>query len=137
MISGWVFIFFFLVALICIISFELMSLSDLEFDYVNPYDSARRINLVVLPEYITHAALSLSFLLTGHWVLCLLSLPCLYFDLTLYLQRKHLVDVTEIYNYNRLHREKNRRLIKMAYILIMLVLSLFCLLWTVLDEEFD
>ncbi|CAN1188852.1 Protein cornichon homolog 4 [Linum perenne] len=135
--SGWVFIFFFLVALICILGFQLMCLSDLEFDYVNPYDSARRINLVVLPEYITQAALSLSFLLTSHWVLCLLSLPCLYLDLTRYLERKHLVDVTEIYNHNQLHSEKNRRLLKTGYILVMLVLSMFWLLWSVLDEEFD
>ncbi|CAL1356927.1 unnamed protein product [Linum trigynum] len=132
---GWLFNFIFLIAVISIIGYELMCLTDLEFDYINPYDSARRINMVVLPEYITQAVLCLSFLLTGHWVLCLISVPYLYFNLTLYLQRKHLVDVTEIYN--QLSREKSQRLFKLGYLVILLVLSLFWLLWTIAGEEFD
>ncbi|CAI0385513.1 unnamed protein product [Linum tenue] len=132
---GWLFNFIFLIAVISIIGYELMCLTDLEFDYINPYDSARRINMVVLPEYITQAVLCLSFLLTGHWVLCLISVPYLYFNLTLYLQRKHLVDVTEIYN--QLSKEKSQRLFKLGYLVILLVLSLFWLLWTIAGEEFD
>ncbi|CAN1269285.1 Protein cornichon homolog 4 [Linum perenne] len=135
--SGWVFIFLLLLTVIWIVGFQLMCLSDLEFDYVNPYDSARRINSLILPEFIAQGALCLSFLFSGHWVLCLVSLPCLYFNLTLYMEKKHLVDVTEIYNCNRLHREKNQRFCKMGHLFLLVVFSLFWLLWTVMEEEMD
>ncbi|CAN0889795.1 Protein cornichon homolog 4 [Linum grandiflorum] len=121
---GWLFNFVFLIAVLAIVGFELMCLADLEFDHINPYDSARRINMVVFPEYITQAAMCLSFLLTGHWVFCILSLPYLYFNLTLYLQRRHMVDVTEIYN--QLNREKMQRLYKLFYLVLLCALSLIC-----------
>jgi len=49
-----------------------MCLADLEFDYINPYDSASRINKMVLPEYITVGVLCGFYLVTGHWVMALL-----------------------------------------------------------------
>ncbi|CAI0398610.1 unnamed protein product [Linum tenue] len=54
-----------------------------------------------------------------------------------YLQRKHLVDVTEIYN--QLSREKTKKpeAFQAGYLVILLVLSLFWLLWTIAGEEFD
>lgn len=61
---------------------QLMCLADLEFDYINPYDSAIRINQVVLPEYVIQAGLSLLFLLTGHWIMALLCAPYLYYNVT-------------------------------------------------------
>ncbi|CAI0471218.1 unnamed protein product [Linum tenue] len=66
-----------------------------------------------------------------------LAVPYLYFNITLYLQRKHLVDVTEIYN--QLSREKTKKpeAFQAGYLVILLVLSLFWLLWTIAGEEFD
>ncbi|MQL83960.1 hypothetical protein Taro_016455 [Colocasia esculenta] len=62
---------------------QLMCLADLEFDYINPYDSAARINAVVLPEFILQGVLSLLFLLTGHWLMFLFCLPFLYYNVTM------------------------------------------------------
>lgn len=59
---------------------QLMCLADLEFDYINPYDSASRINAVVVPEFVLQGILSLLFLLTGHWAMCLLTVPFLYYN---------------------------------------------------------
>ncbi|XP_021657339.2 protein cornichon homolog 1 isoform X2 [Hevea brasiliensis] len=117
-----------------LIWFQLMCLTDLEFDYMNPYDSASRINMVILPEYFVQALLCLTFLITGHWFFFLLSLPYLYYNITLYLQRRHLVDVTEIYN--QLNREKQRRLFKLGFLVILLVLCIFWFLWTI-GEAFE
>ncbi|XP_021613096.1 protein cornichon homolog 4 isoform X2 [Manihot esculenta] len=77
----WLISFFFLIALIVIIVFQLMCLADLEFDYINPYDSSSRINKVILPEYITEGVLGLFYLLTGHWCMSLLCGPYLYYNL--------------------------------------------------------
>ncbi|CAN0908649.1 Protein cornichon homolog 4 [Linum grandiflorum] len=79
----WLISFFFLIALLVIIVFQLMCLADLEFDYINPYDSSSRINKVILPEYITEGALCLFYLLTGHWCMALLCAPYLYYNVRL------------------------------------------------------
>ncbi|KAJ4842376.1 hypothetical protein Tsubulata_047906 [Turnera subulata] len=79
----WLLSFFFIIALIVILVFQLMCLADLEFDYINPYDSSSRINKVILPEYITEAALCVFFLATGHWCMSLLCIPYLYYNVRL------------------------------------------------------
>ncbi|KAJ8449350.1 hypothetical protein Cgig2_002482 [Carnegiea gigantea] len=75
---AWLISFFILIGLLVIIVFQLMCLADLEFDYINPYDSASRINRVIIPEFFTQGGLSLFFLVTGHWFMALLCVPCLY-----------------------------------------------------------
>lgn len=126
---GWLLAFFLLMSLLGIICYQLMCLADLEFDYTNPYDSASRINWSVMPEFFIQGALCFSYLITGNWFMCLLSLPYLYFNIRLYRRREHLVDVTEIYN--QLNWEKKMKLTKLFYVITILIVSLFCLLWTV------
>nr|KYP56434.1 ER-derived vesicles protein ERV14 [Cajanus cajan] len=120
---AWLISFFILIALIVLVIYQLMCLADLEFDYINPYDSASRINKVVLPEYITVGGLCLFYIVTGHWVMSLLCAPYLYYNVRLYRQRNHLVDVTEIFN--QLPKEKKQRLFKLFYLVFILFLSLF------------
>jgi protein cornichon len=62
---------------------QIICLADLEFDYINPYDTASRINKVMVPEFILQGTLSLVLLITGHWIMFLLSLPFVYYDYTL------------------------------------------------------
>ncbi|KAJ7003923.1 hypothetical protein NC653_008957 [Populus alba x Populus x berolinensis] len=57
----WLISFFILISLIVIVIYQLMALADLEFDYINPYDSSSRINKVILPEYITEGVLALVY----------------------------------------------------------------------------
>uniref|UniRef100_A0A0E0FCD7 Uncharacterized protein n=1 Tax=Oryza meridionalis TaxID=40149 RepID=A0A0E0FCD7_9ORYZ len=94
-------------------SIMLICLSDLEFDYINPYDSSSRINSVVLIEYTLQGALCASFLLTLHWFPFLVMAPVAYYHGKLYMDRKHLVDVTEIFR--QLNWEKKYRMIKLAF----------------------
>ena len=54
---------------------QLMCLADLEFDYTNPYDSASRINQMVLPEFITQISQS------NYWTLVYVSVE--YYNVTL------------------------------------------------------
>ncbi|XP_071724369.1 protein cornichon homolog 4-like [Rutidosis leptorrhynchoides] len=130
---GWLLTFIILICLLGIVAYQLVCLADLESDYLNPYDSALKINMVVLPEIVIGGVLCVVYFLTGHWFLCLLSLPYVYFNVTLYLERTHLVDVTEIYN--QLPKEKKTRAIKMGYLVVLLVISLFWLLWTTGDDD--
>ncbi|KQK19958.1 protein cornichon homolog 4 [Brachypodium distachyon] len=133
MVFVWLTAFFLVVALIVLVIFQLMCLADLEFDYINPFDSSSRINKVVMPEFVLQALLSALFLLSGHWAMFLLSAPMVYYNYTLYQRRQHLVDVTEIFNH--LSREKKRRLFKIVGLIVLLFLSLFWMIWSVLLEE--
>ncbi|KAL4602609.1 hypothetical protein ACB092_10G065500 [Castanea dentata] len=130
---SWLVSFFVLIALLVVIVYQLMCLADLEFDYINPYDSSSRINRVILPEFITQGVLCLFYLVTGHWFMSLISVPYLYYNVRQYLQRKHLVDVTEIFNL--LHWEKKQRLFKLFYLIFLLFLTIFWMILTALDEH--
>ncbi|KAM3308685.1 Protein cornichon -like protein 4 [Capsicum baccatum] len=130
---AWLLFFFILVALLVMLVFQLMCLSDLEFDYINPYDSASRINGVVLPEFITQGVLCLLYLITGHWFMSLLCVPYMCYNYRLYTRRQHLVDVTEIFNL--LNWEKKQRLFKLGYIILLLFVSLFWLIYSALEDD--
>ncbi|XP_054823290.1 protein cornichon homolog 4 [Prosopis cineraria] len=130
---AWLISFFLLIALLVIVTYQLMCLADLEFDYINPYDSSSRINRVVFPEFIMQGVLCLFYLVTGHWVMSLFSAPYLYYNVRLYRRREHLVDVTEIFN--SLSWEKKQRLIKLFYLVFILFLSIFWMIYTSLDDD--
>ncbi|WKA05552.1 hypothetical protein VitviT2T_023514 [Vitis vinifera] len=107
----------------------LMCLADLEFDYMNPYDSSSRINRVILPEFIIQGVLCLIHLVTGHWFMFLVSLPYLYYNVRLYMRRQHLLDVTEIFN--QLNREKQLRIFKLVHLIVLLTTSIFWMIWSI------
>ncbi|XP_049376595.1 protein cornichon homolog 4-like [Solanum stenotomum] len=132
----WLLFFFIVVAILVMVIFQLISLTDLEFDYINPYETASRINKVVLPEFITQGVLCFLYLVTGHWAMLLYCVPYLYYNVNLYMQRRHLIDVTEIFN--MLSWEKKQRIFKLAHIIILLVISLFWVIYSALeDDELD
>ncbi|KAL2543522.1 Protein cornichon-like protein 4 [Forsythia ovata] len=130
---AWLLFFFVLIGILVMLVFQLVCLADLEFDYINPYDSSSRINKTVLPEFITQGVLCFLFLVTGHWVMSLLCVPYLYYNVRLYMQRQHLIDVTEIFNL--LSREKKQRIIKLGYIVLLLFISLFWMIYNALEDD--
>ncbi|EHA8590728.1 protein cornichon [Cocos nucifera] len=133
MVFVWLAAFFLLIALIVLVIYQLMCLADLEFDYINPYDSSSRINKAVIPEFVLQGVLCLLFLLSGHWLMFLFCAPNLYYNVRLYQQRQHLVDVTEIFN--QLNGEKKRRLLKLINLVVLIFLCLFWMIWSVLEDD--
>jgi hypothetical protein len=110
-------------ALLGILVYQLMCLSDLEFDYINPFDSASRINKLVVPEIALHVGLSCLYLVFGYWLIFLINVPLIYYHGRLYLEHRHLVDVTEIFT--SLNREKMYRLIKLAFYILLFFLAIY------------
>ncbi|RIA05690.1 hypothetical protein BRARA_K00003 [Brassica rapa] len=111
---------------------DLICLADLEFDYINPYDSSSRINSVVLPEFVLQGFLCLFFLVTGHWFMALHGLPYLYYNFQICLKNHYLIDVTEIFNL--LDWETKKRLFKLAYMILTLFLTIFWLIYSTVDD---
>ncbi|CAK8562598.1 unnamed protein product [Lathyrus sativus] len=128
----WILSFVLILTHFCLLGYQLILLVDLEFDYINPYDSTSRINQVIFPEFLMQAILCFLNLFGGHWFLFLISLPCFYYNVTLYIKRQHYTDVTEIYN--KLNFEKKKRLLKVIHLFVIFVLSILSLVWSLSDE---
>ncbi|XWS59200.1 hypothetical protein CRYUN_Cryun08bG0101300 [Craigia yunnanensis] len=122
----WVLCFFINIALLASTFYQLLSLSDLEADHLNPFEASTRINSVVLPEFLLQGLLCAIFLLTWHWFMFLLAVPLSAYHLMLYFNRKHLLDVTEIFR--DLNIEKRYRFVKLGIYLVLFTVVLFRLL---------
>ncbi|KAJ9565387.1 hypothetical protein OSB04_001353 [Centaurea solstitialis] len=99
---------------------KIVCLSDLEADYMNPYESSSRINAVVVPEMVLHGLCSALLLFTGYWFMFLLTLPITIYNSMLYINRQHLIDVTEVFRY--VDAEKKYRIAKLALYLFLFLL---------------
>jgi len=91
-------------ALIFLTVFALISFADLESDYINPIDLCRRLNQFVVPEYATHAAVTVMFLCTGCFLEFVLNLTLICWHVRCFLLKKHFLDATTIFstmNYDR------------------------------------
>ncbi|KAM7500212.1 hypothetical protein LguiA_024626 [Lonicera macranthoides] len=116
----WVIFFIINVLLIASNLYQIVCLSDLEADYMNPYESSSRINAVIIPEMVLTGVFCTLFLLTGHWFMFLITLPITCYNMNLFMKRKHLIDVTEVFRF--LNPEKKYRIIKLGFYLLLFVL---------------
>ncbi|KAL5703945.1 hypothetical protein ACHQM5_022435 [Ranunculus cassubicifolius] len=112
--------------------YQLFSLGDLEYDYINPYDLAAKINALITREFVLQGTLCAFFLLTWHWFLFLMSAPVTYYHIQLYMKRKHLIDVTEVFRV--LESEKYYRVVKLVFYMLLFVTLLFRLVVTGVQE---
>lgn len=119
----WLYAFVSVIGLIALAAYQLISLSDLEFDYINPYDSSSRINAVIVPEFVVQGVLCILLILTWHWFPLLLMAPITYYHIQLYMKRQHLVDVTEIFR--TLNGEKKSRIIKLAFYFSIFIIVIY------------
>eukprot|EP00887_Chlorella_sp_A99_P003654 scaffold7.g3654.t1 len=102
--------------------YALIQYSDLENDLLNPHDAAANVNKLVLPEYAGQAVLAVLLLGSGRWVLGLAQAAMLLYHARLYVQRRHLVDVTEIFR--EVGKRKRAQMVKLFFYIVS-----FC--WTI------
>ncbi|KAL4856016.1 Protein cornichon 4 [Chlorella vulgaris] len=119
----WLLAFILQSALLGCCMYQLIQLSDLECDLLNPHDASRNINAVVLPEYLSQAALTAFLLLSGHWAYGGIHVLLLAYHARLYLRREHLTDVTEIFR--QVGVRKRREMLKLAFYLVTFVLAIY------------
>ncbi|XP_010534348.1 PREDICTED: protein cornichon homolog 1 [Tarenaya hassleriana] len=119
----WVLSFFISLALVASVFYQMICLTDLEADYLNPFETATRINRVILPEFVLQGALSCLFLVTWHWVFFLVAVPVTCYHALLYMDRRHLIDVTEVFR--GLSYEKKLRYFKLGFYLALFIMVVF------------
>jgi hypothetical protein len=131
----WVIFFIINVLLIASNLYQIVCLSDLEADYLNPYESSARINQVIVPEMALNAVFCALFLLTGHWFMFLITLPITCYSFILFMKRQHLIDVTEVFRF--LNPEKKYRIIKLGFYLLLFVIVIIRLVLAVVNSLVD
>ncbi|KAG2496227.1 hypothetical protein HYH03_005825 [Edaphochlamys debaryana] len=105
----WLFVFLLQAGMLGRTMYALISLSDLENDFINPYDLTQRLNRFVAFEYGGQVLITAALLLTGKWFLGLLQAAMLAFLLHSWHTRQHVVDATDVFR--QLPMQKKRRLI--------------------------
>ncbi|KXZ55330.1 hypothetical protein GPECTOR_3g462 [Gonium pectorale] len=110
--------------------YALISLSDLENDFINPYDLTTRLNRFVAVEYGAQFVLTAALLFTGKWFLGVAQLLLTAFLLHSWSVRQHVVDATDVFR--QLPLQKKRRLIMFGAFLFCFVMVTYRLIESII-----
>ncbi|WCJ33926.1 Cornichon family protein [Euphorbia peplus] len=125
--------------LLAMVFHELLCLTDLEADQMNPFEATACINKWILPEFILQGVISILLLLTGHWLMFLFAVPLTCYHAMMFMKREHLIDVTEVFR--NLNFEKKQRMIKLGIYLIFFSILIFRLIlsavYMITDDDGD
>ncbi|XP_063236015.1 protein cornichon homolog 4 [Bacillus rossius redtenbacheri] len=109
-----------------------ITLSDLECDYLNAQQCCSRLNVWVVPKLGVHSCVTALLLLHAHWLLTLANLPValwlLYEYMTIPTFNTGVYDPAEIHNRGQLKKHMRDCMIYMVYYLIFFFIYLYCLI---------
>ncbi|XP_065181590.1 protein cornichon homolog 4-like [Sycon ciliatum] len=109
--------------------YSIITLSDIECDYINAQECCKRLNQFVLPEMVLHTFFSTLFLFTGNWILLALNLPLIAWHIVRYQKvskgRLGVYDPTEIHNRANLRQFQREVYAKLGFHLIMFFLYIY------------
>ncbi|XP_076360528.1 cornichon-like protein [Tachypleus tridentatus] len=126
-------------ALLFLTVYVVVTLSDLECDYLNAQQCCTKLNMWVIPELIGNGVLTFFLLVTFHWFLFLLNIP-----MTIWQAYKvihvpsgnfGIYDPTEIHNRGNLKKHTRDSLIRLAFYLIFFFIYLYCMIISLLTKS--
>lgn len=74
-------------------------------------------------------------LMTGHWLMFLVSVPVTCYHVMLYVKRRHLIDVTEVFRV--LGTEKKYRMVKLGLLSLLFLMVIFRLVLSIFESFVD
>ncbi|XP_014776950.1 protein cornichon homolog 4 [Octopus bimaculoides] len=116
-----------------------ITLSDLECDYLNARSCCGKLNKWVLPEIVAHGLVSFSLIISGHWILF-----CLYSAMTAWVIYTFvcipsgnigMYDPAEIHNRQQLKNCMRECLIKLVFHLVFFFVFLYNMILSLLTGE--
>lgn len=126
-------------AVLFLLVYFLIVLSDLECDYLNAQQCCSRLNAWITPKLAAHAVLFIILLLTGQWGISALNLPMTAWLFYEYFNvprgNMGVYDPTEIHNRGQLKKHTRDCLIFLGYYLIFFFIYLYCLIVTLLKGD--
>ncbi|XP_015912188.1 protein cornichon homolog 4 [Parasteatoda tepidariorum] len=126
-------------ALLFLTVYVVITLSDLECDYLNAQQCCSKLNRWVLAEIIAQALVTLFLLIEWHWILFLINLPMtcwqVYKKVTVPSGNFGIYDPTEIHNRGNLKQHMRDSMIRLAFYLIFFFVYLYCMIISLLMKS--
>ncbi|XP_051880923.1 protein cornichon homolog 4 [Pristis pectinata] len=124
--------------LIFLAVYFIITLSDLECDYINARACCSKLNKWVLPELIGHSAVSVLMLVSMHWFILLLNLPVAAWNFHRYLSvpsgNVGVFDPTEIHNRGLLKTHMKEAMIKLGFHLLCFFIYLYSMILALIND---
>jgi len=125
--------------LLLVLVYFIITLSDLECDYLNARECCSKLNFWTPWLLAGQLMLSLVLVTTGHWLLCLCNLPVLawmcYRYWTVGPGNIGIYDPAEILNGGRLHVHTRNTMVTITFFLIFFFIYLYLFILTLLQED--
>jgi len=120
--------FFLQAALLGVVMYGLICISDLENDFTNPHDASDTLNKWALPEFVVQSAMVGLLLVSGKWVTGGIHLCMSIFNWREFLRGDHRIDATDAFQ--KVPYQKKLRLGKLVFYLVSFVLLIYKLVET-------
>uniref|UniRef100_A0A7N8XMS0 Cornichon family AMPA receptor auxiliary protein 4 n=1 Tax=Mastacembelus armatus TaxID=205130 RepID=A0A7N8XMS0_9TELE len=116
-------------ALIFLSVYFIITLSDLECDYINARACCSKLNKWVIPEMVGQCLSTMLMLVSMHWFIFLLNLPVAVWNIYRYVKvpmgNTGVFDPTEIHNRGQLKSHMKEAMIKLGYHLLCFFIYLY------------
>jgi len=126
-------------ALLFLIVYYVITLSDLECDYLNAQQCCSNLNIWVLPRIVAHAVVVILLMFTGKWMILLIAFPVTMALVYEYIKTPRgnvgIYDPAEIHNGGQLKRHMRNCMIGLGYYLIMFFVFLYCMILAMLASD--
>ncbi|XP_065332452.1 protein cornichon homolog 4 [Cloeon dipterum] len=124
-------------AVLFLLIYFIITLSDLECDYLNAQQCCSKLNMWVIPKLSAQAVFTFFLLIHGKWMLLLLNLPMtawLIYELsTVPMGNTGVYDPTEIHNRGQLKRHMRDCMISLGFYLLLFFVYLYCMIISLLQ----
>ncbi|XP_005043248.1 PREDICTED: protein cornichon homolog 4 [Ficedula albicollis] len=117
---------------------QIITLSDLECDYINARSCCSKLNKWVVPEVIGHAVVTVLMLISLHWFIFLLNLPVATWNIYRYIMvpsgNMGVFDPTEIHNRGQLKSHMKEAMIKLGFHLLCFFMYLYSMILALIND---
>lgn len=117
---------------------QIITLSDLECDYINARSCCSKLNKWVIPEVIGHAVVTVLMLISLHWFIFLLNLPIATWNIYRFIMvpsgNMGVFDPTEIHNRGQLKSHMKEAMIKLGFHLLCFFMYLYSMILALIND---
>ncbi|XP_059471960.1 protein cornichon homolog 4 [Neocloeon triangulifer] len=124
-------------AVLFLLIYFIITLSDLECDYLNAQQCCSKLNFWVVPKIAAQGVFNLFLLMHGRWLLCFINLPMtawlIYELVTVPMGNTGVYDPTEIHNRGQLKKHMRDCMVYLGFYLVIFFIYLYCMIISILQ----
>ncbi|EDL13130.1 cornichon homolog 4 (Drosophila), isoform CRA_b [Mus musculus] len=117
---------------------RIITLSDLECDYINARSCCSKLNKWVIPELVGHTIVTVLMLVSLHWFIFLLNLPVATWNIYRFIMvpsgNMGVFDPTEIHNRGQLKSHMKEAMIKLGFYLLCFFMYLYSMILALIND---